>query len=266
VNSILFLIFLVAYFLDLTGLPLHQWLGLFVGAVTLLHLLNHWQWVKAITKRFFNSSSPISRINYLLDVLLCLGITTIIGSGLVISTWFGVNGIVFSLWRLIHVYFSLGTLVIIFLKLFLHWKTIACTARQFFPRKRAAYPQTIFSMQCENPRTICRRDALRTLGMISVAGGIVLIKTMTSLKIPEVENLPLESQNSSLIQSSNEIQPSSLDVTTNPSVSAATTVPNPNQTSSNCVVSCPNGCSYPGRCRRYVDNNNNQRCDLGECL
>jgi len=32
-----------------------------------------------------------------------------------------------------------------------------------------------------------------------------------------------------------------------------------------CVVRCPNRCSYPGKCRRYVDTNGNGLCDLGEC-
>ena len=33
-----------------------------------------------------------------------------------------------------------------------------------------------------------------------------------------------------------------------------------------CVVRCSRGCSYPGSCRRYTDQNNNGLCDLGECL
>lgn len=37
-------------------------------------------------------------------------------------------------------------------------------------------------------------------------------------------------------------------------------------TSSTCVVRCPNGCSYPGRCKRYTDSNGNGRCDWGECM
>jgi hypothetical protein len=33
-----------------------------------------------------------------------------------------------------------------------------------------------------------------------------------------------------------------------------------------CTVRCPKGCSFPGRCRRYTDQNSNGLCDLGECL
>jgi len=33
-----------------------------------------------------------------------------------------------------------------------------------------------------------------------------------------------------------------------------------------CVVRCPRGCAFPGQCRRYIDENGNDLCDLGECL
>ena len=113
---------------------------------------------------------------------------------------------------------------------------------------------------------ITRREALRTVGIISLAGAVVLVKTMKSLKIPGAENALLETQNNSLVQSDDSFQPSASELKLDQSAATATAVPNNNQSSSNCVVLCPNGCSYPGRCRRYVDSNNNQRCDLGECL
>ncbi|MBN1312798.1 MAG: hypothetical protein JXB30_15395 [Anaerolineae bacterium] len=33
-----------------------------------------------------------------------------------------------------------------------------------------------------------------------------------------------------------------------------------------CIVRCSRQCSYPGRCRRYVDVNQNNLCDFGECM
>jgi len=33
-----------------------------------------------------------------------------------------------------------------------------------------------------------------------------------------------------------------------------------------CVIRCTRACAYPGKCRRYVDENGNYLCDLGECL
>jgi hypothetical protein len=37
-------------------------------------------------------------------------------------------------------------------------------------------------------------------------------------------------------------------------------------TGGSCRVQCSKRCSYPGKCRKYVDRNNNKKCDLGECL
>ena len=54
VNLSLLMIFLAAYFLDLTGINLHQWLGLAAAAIAVFHLLNHWQWVKAVTQRLYS--------------------------------------------------------------------------------------------------------------------------------------------------------------------------------------------------------------------
>ena len=34
----------------------------------------------------------------------------------------------------------------------------------------------------------------------------------------------------------------------------------------NCVIRCDKECAFPGLCRRYIDENQNQLCDLGECL
>jgi len=52
-------------------------------------------------------------------------------------------------------------------------------------------------------------------------------------------------------------------VTENPQPTATVI---PQQAAANCQVRCPRGCSFPGHCRRYTDQNSNGYCDLGECL
>ncbi|MBN2258171.1 MAG: hypothetical protein JW704_10155 [Anaerolineaceae bacterium] len=41
VGAILFIGFLLTFFMDLTGLELHQWLGISVGILLIYHLLAH---------------------------------------------------------------------------------------------------------------------------------------------------------------------------------------------------------------------------------
>ena len=40
--------FLAALWLDLTGVAVHQWLGVAVGLIAGYHLWKHWSWVKAV--------------------------------------------------------------------------------------------------------------------------------------------------------------------------------------------------------------------------
>ena len=65
VDAVLFTGFLLAFFLDWTGLLWHEWLGVAVGLIAFYHLLVHWKWVNTITKRFFSRTSKQSRLYYL---------------------------------------------------------------------------------------------------------------------------------------------------------------------------------------------------------
>lgn len=266
VNFTLLGLFAATYFLDLTGVNLHQWLGLVVGAFVIFHLINHWQWVKAITQRFFQNASGASRINYLLDATLGLGIFSIIFSGVIISTWLNVSGALFANVRLLHVIMSISTLGILLVKLIFHWKCIAGAFRQFFIPKKILATQANMNQECENASLITRREALRTVGTISLAGALVMIRAISSLDFLNLKN----SEKASNTIPANESAVNSAAINLNTPTLQPTTnspLPLPNaQSSSNCTVLCPNGCSYPGRCRRYVDNNNNGKCDLGECL
>src|SRR3954469_11124985 len=85
VDTVIFLIFLVVEAPKFSGLPAHEWLGIAIGAGVLTHVLLHWQWVIEISKRFFGKTQVIARVNYILNILLFIAITTIIFTGLMIS-------------------------------------------------------------------------------------------------------------------------------------------------------------------------------------
>lgn len=266
INFTLLAVFIATYFLDLTGISLHQWLGLAAGVIALFHLINHWQWVKAITQRFFQHTGHSARLNYLLDAALGLGMGMIILTGVIISTWLGVSGNAFEVIRYLHVLSSITTLIVLLVKLALHWKCIAGAIKMFFTRKPAPAFQTLPALNCENPAAISRREALRTLGGISLAGGFVLVKAITSLDIPGFEDDLQSGQIQNTIPSQGDYTSPANNVQLAAPTPAATAIPSQSQAASNCVVRCPNACLYPGRCRRYIDGNSNGRCDLGECL
>src|SRR5262245_26809722 len=87
VDSGIFLGFLVAEAPHFTGMAIHEWLGIAFGAAIIVHLLLHWQWIVAITKRFFSDIPRQARLNYLLNTLLFIDIYLVKYSGLVVSSF-----------------------------------------------------------------------------------------------------------------------------------------------------------------------------------
>ena len=134
IDAVLFGGFLVALWLDLTGVAVHQWLGIAVGALAGYHLVAHWSWVKAVTGRLFGRTSRQSRQFYAVDAGLAVGFVTIAVTGLAISTWLDLSLASYVVWRNIHVLASVVTLALVVGKIGLHWRWIVSTARRrIFP-------------------------------------------------------------------------------------------------------------------------------------
>jgi hypothetical protein len=254
IDAALFIGFLLSFWLELTGVALHQWLGVAIGVVAGYHLVTHWTWVKSVTDRFFKQTSQQARLYYVIDAGVLIGLATIIVTGLVISTWFDLALANFPAWKTIHVIASIGTLAAVVAKLGLHWRWIVATARRYIiPRRQQPVPV---------PAAIAlgRREFLRLMGGVSavavIAGGSALnalaqtAATTASIAAP----------------SSKTANQSSGTVNTQPQSTSSGTTSTQSQSASTCTVRCQKGCSYPGHCRRYTDSNNNGRCDFGECV
>ncbi|HNB53649.1 MAG TPA: hypothetical protein PK530_16995, partial [Anaerolineales bacterium] len=82
IDSLLFVAFMLVYNTHLTGKDLHEWIGLAMAAVIIVHLLLSWNWVVGITKKFFSKLKSTTRINYLLNGLLFVDFTLIIMTGI----------------------------------------------------------------------------------------------------------------------------------------------------------------------------------------
>lgn len=81
----IFLVFLLATAPHFTGIAIHEWLSIAFGGTILVHLLLHWEWLVAITRRFFTKMHWKTRVNYILNTALFISVTFIILSGLMIS-------------------------------------------------------------------------------------------------------------------------------------------------------------------------------------
>src|SRR5580658_10375674 len=53
-DAVLLLGYTLAYSYGFTGIGIHEWLGIGLGLVLLVHLTLHWDWVIRTTKRLFS--------------------------------------------------------------------------------------------------------------------------------------------------------------------------------------------------------------------
>ena len=244
-DASLFAGFWVASMLNLTGLAVHQWLGLAVGILAGYHLLTHWTWVKSVTQRWSGHTSAQARRFYLIDAGLLAGFSLILLTGLIISTWLDIALIDNAAWYTVHVMVTLVTLALILVKIGVHWRWIVNIGNKMFhpeprPPKRPLNPQPVPSLVNSE-----RREFLKLMGVVSIAA---LIAAYSALEVDDSAGANSDSTTSS---SQSTALSESYGESTNSSPSAGC---------------CNRGCSYPGHCRRYVDSNFNGRCDLGECL
>lgn len=128
VDIAIFIAFLVAGAPQLTGLAVHEWLGIAFGAAIVTHLLLHWQWIVAVTRRFFQAIAWQARTNYILNALLFVDITLTIFSGLMISRTalplLGVSLPHNGVWRMVHTTAADLSMFLIGLHIALHWKWV----------------------------------------------------------------------------------------------------------------------------------------------
>ena len=239
IDLALFAGFITTFFLDQTGVDAHQWIGIFSGALAAYHLFRHRDWVGAVSKRFFAKISSQSHLYYALDALLLLGFILIGVTGLVISTWLNLALSNFSVWLNVHIIVSIATLVVMLLKLAFHWRWIVRTARKIWAAPVMTSPKnTVVQPANASSSSMGRREFLQVIGIVGAVSALAIVnvsKSLAETTVTDEEDTTTSSPSSSLSNSS-------------------------------CTVSCHKACSYPGHCNRYVDVNNNGRCDLGECI
>ncbi len=240
--------FLTCFFLDLTGVALHQWLGIAAGALAAYHLLSHSDWVEAVTRRFFGRTSAQARLYYLIDALLLFGFTAMIGTGLVISTWLNLSLAVYAAWRTVHVLSAILTLLIAVLKVSLHQGWIVSVGRRVRAPARAAQPANVPQRQ-PAVQSMNRRAFLQMMGVVGIASLLAFSQGVQGLAATS------DAQSASATGAT--------------STTGLSTGGGASSSGSSCTVRCKRGssggCSFPGNCHNYRDTSGTGRCDLGEC-
>ncbi len=132
IKIILDIIMLIAFIFLMepwaTGLYLHEWAGLLICAVFVIHLVLNWIWIKVTTGSFLRKIPSRNRLKYILNWLILAGFTLVVYSGMKIAklvdfSWLGMEG-TFRFWRFGHTSFSFITLVLLAVHLGLNWQWI----------------------------------------------------------------------------------------------------------------------------------------------
>ena len=274
VDTLIFGGFLLTFFLDLTGVLLHQWLGLAICVLAVYHLLIHWSWVKAVVKGLFGGTSSQAKGYFILDLLLAIGFLTMLITGLVISTWFDLYLPNFFVWKNVHVMASIGSISVLLIKIGLHWKWIVNAARKVISQPAVERSTPVLQAMSSAEKTLDRREFLKVMAPITLVTAVAVTTAVKAISTGALSTL----SGDTVLAAVNETQPVVQTTTSNPNgtQTSPTAVPtqitvqatSTPQASVACVYRCRKGnhCSYPGKCRDYQDANNNGLCDLGECL
>jgi hypothetical protein len=196
-DALLFTGFLVSFALDLTGMWLHQWIGVFGGLLAVYHIALHWDWVTAVTTRFFGKTSGQARTYYLLDASIMLGFYLILVTGLVISTWLDLPLTNYVSVKDFHVTTSVATLALVVLKIGLHGRWIVRVARQFGSRPAAPAPAVNLLpltklVPAAASNTMSRRDFLKLMGVVGAASLAAFAFTLDSNQEAQASAAPTD--------------------------------------------------------------------------
>jgi hypothetical protein len=147
----IFVAALVAPAMRLTGLLIHEWLGIVLGIAIIGHLLLHWQWIVGVTRRFFGKTTWSARINYILNSVFFVAMTLIIFSGIMISKvalpQLGIQLSSDMNWRMLHTLAGDVMVFVLAAHVALHWKWILNTTNRYMlqpwwrPLRRAVRTQ-----------------------------------------------------------------------------------------------------------------------------
>jgi hypothetical protein len=135
IDLIIFVAFLAAMDPRMTGIAIHEWLSIAFGTAVVVHLLLHWDWIVALTKRFFKKVAAQSRLNYVLNWLFFVDMTILIFTGIMISEvalpLLGIRLEPGFMWRRLHSLTADWALIILGLHVALHWRWIVNTTKRY---------------------------------------------------------------------------------------------------------------------------------------
>lgn len=134
-DTLIFIAALIAFEPRLSGIAIHEWLSLALGITLIVHLLWHWEWIINVGKRYFQRLFHISRLKFVVDLLLLIAFVLVMLSGLLISRsilpLLGIETHHRSIWRVLHSLSADGSLLLLAIHLGLNWDWIVCVLKRY---------------------------------------------------------------------------------------------------------------------------------------
>ena len=116
----------------LTGITLHEWLGVVLIVPALVHLIVNWEWVARAVSAFFGRIRSVARVNLVVDGALFLSVIGVTLSGFMVIPGFasalGVQAA--TLWHPVHLITSNLTVAFTLLHFALHWQWVTGVVRR----------------------------------------------------------------------------------------------------------------------------------------
>ena len=145
IDIVMFGIFLVTTAPQFTGIGIHEWLGIALAGVTIVHLVRNWAWLVATATKLIQPGTTLhNKTSIGLNIVLFVLFTLLVYSGLAISEsimpWLGVTWLANADWSRLHNLFSTLMVVAMAAHIAFHWNWIVGLLHK---RQRATPSATI---------------------------------------------------------------------------------------------------------------------------
>ena len=134
IDIVLFAIFMALTDPRFTGISLHEWVGIGMAAVVIVHLVRNTSWIQTMFTRTFKSPLFTNKLSVVLNILLFVVFALLIYSGIAISReampFLGIVVFENRAWRFLHGLLSNLTVIIVALHTALHWNWIVSLFRR----------------------------------------------------------------------------------------------------------------------------------------
>ena len=128
VDAVALVVYLAAANPALTGVAVHEWLGIGVFVVFFVHAVQHAGWVADTVRTALSSPAPARVANLALDALILAAFMVVTVSGLLISgavlPAFGLYADGYYFWDPLHAIAAKALLALLLVHVVVHWKWI----------------------------------------------------------------------------------------------------------------------------------------------